>query len=162
MSDRCFYVCCGEGRYRTWGDWVRYGFVSGGQGRWYSRTLELLFPGAMVFAYIPKNGYVGVGTVTEPARPVVEFTVSVDGRSVPILGAPELEAPDMGLNAGDPERCEYLARVSWERVCAREDAAIWPGAFANQNTVCRLRHEETLEHLAQAFGLPAGCARDAV
>ena len=159
MTDRPFYVCCGEGRYRTWGDWVRYGFVSGGQGRWYSRTLELLQPGAIVFAYIPKSGYVGAGTVTEPARAVVDFTVSVDGRSVPLLDAPGLEAPDMDRNADDRERCEYVVAVSWERTFAREDAAIWPGAFANQNTACRLRHEETLELLAQVFALPPGCGR---
>ena len=126
MTDRAFYVCCGEGRYRSWDDWVRYGFVSGGQGRWYSRTLGLLRPGATVFAYIPKTGYVGAGTVTEPAVPVTDFAVRVDGRTLPLLDAPGLEAPHMHRNAGDPERSEYAVRVRWERTLAREDAAIWP------------------------------------
>ena len=157
-----FYACCGEGRYRTWGDWVRYGFVSGGQGRWYSRTLELLHPGATVFAYIPKTGYVGAGMVTGRARPVADFTVRENGRLVRILDADGLEAPHMDRNADDRERCEYVVPVSWDEALAREDAAIWPGAFANQNTVCRLRDPETLERLAQVFGVRLGCERDAV
>lgn len=53
--------------------------VSGEQGRWYSRTLEQLFPGARVFAYLPERGYVGVGTVEEKVRPVREFTTQIDG-----------------------------------------------------------------------------------
>ena len=162
MTGTAFYVCCGEGRYRSWDDWVRYNFVSGGQGRWYSRTLALLFPGATVFAYIPKTGYVGVGVVTEPSRPVAEFTVRATGRSVPLLEAPDLEAPEMGRNADDPARSEYVVRGRWQVSLGREDAAIWPGAFANQNTVCRLRHEGTVEQLAHVFEVPLGCARDAV
>ena len=56
-----FYVSLGEGGHRDWDDCVKYGFVSGGQGRWYSQTLQMLFPGARIFAYIPQIGYVGVG-----------------------------------------------------------------------------------------------------
>jgi hypothetical protein len=40
-----------------------------------------------VFAYVPGNGYVGVGQVTEPARPVTEFQVDVGGERKPILEA---------------------------------------------------------------------------
>ena len=70
-----FYVALGEGPHRSWDDCVRYGFVSGGQGRWYSRTLNMLFRGARVFVHVPNAGYVGVGTVEETARMVREFTV---------------------------------------------------------------------------------------
>lgn len=55
----------GEGEHRTWGDCRKYGFISGGQGKWYSQTLKLLFPGSRVYVNIPKTGYVGVGTVKE-------------------------------------------------------------------------------------------------
>jgi hypothetical protein len=152
-NGRDFYVACGEGPYRTWKDWAEFGFVSGGQGRWYSRTLGLLFPGARVFPYIPKTGYVGVGTVTGTAQPIRGFTVQVDGVELPILEAPGIRAERMDSNADDPERCDYAVPVRWQQLLAREDAATWPGIFGNQNTVCRLRDEETLDRLAQVFDL---------
>src|SRR5262245_51620370 len=34
-------------------------------GKWYSQTLDLLFPGARVFVNFPGKGYVGVGTAVE-------------------------------------------------------------------------------------------------
>lgn len=57
----------------TWEDAVKYGFVSAGGGKWYSRTLKQLFPGARVFAMRPSFGYVGVGTVTEEIQPIKKF-----------------------------------------------------------------------------------------
>lgn len=52
-----FYVALGENAFRNWDDCRKYGFVSGGQGRWYSKTLEQLFVGARVFVCIPNSGY---------------------------------------------------------------------------------------------------------
>jgi hypothetical protein len=90
-----FYVSCGEGPHRTWEDWVTYGFVSGGQKRWYSQTLEALFLGARVFAYIPQTGYVGAGEVKETAQLIKDFTVNVDGRG-PDLGGAGQGGADVG------------------------------------------------------------------
>ncbi len=58
-NGRDFYVSLGDGRHRTWEDCEKYGFISGGGGKWYSQTLDLLFPGARVFVNIPGTGYVG-------------------------------------------------------------------------------------------------------
>src|ERR1043165_105034 len=79
-NGRDFYVSLGDGERRSWEDCRRYGFVSAGGDRWYSRTLGALFPGARVFVCIPQTGYVGVGTVRAAAVPVKEFCVDVDGR----------------------------------------------------------------------------------
>jgi hypothetical protein len=151
-NEQDFYVSFGVGEHRTWEDAQRYGFVSGGQGRWYSRTLEQLFPGARVFVHIPEEGYVGVGIVEEEAVPVKEFTVSVDGATRPILEAP-LKAPSMGENADDPEKSEYLVRVNWIDTRSREDAIWEKGMFANQNTACKLRNQFTLDRLTDRFDL---------
>ena len=151
-NEQDFYVSFGVGEHRTWEDAQRYGFVSGGQGRWYSRTLEQLFPGARVFVHIPEEGYVGVGIVEEEAVPVKEFTVSVDGATRPILEAP-LKAPSMGENADDPEKSEYLVRVNWINTRSREDAIWEKGMFANQNTACKLRNQFTLDRLTDRFDL---------
>src|SRR4051794_23694377 len=92
-----FYYSAGEGERRRWADMVRYGFLSAGGGRWYSRTLRALAPGDRVWAHIPRAGYVGVGLVTARVVPVRESG----------LLEMELEAPAMHRDAGDPERCEY-------------------------------------------------------
>ncbi|MEO7658468.1 MAG: hypothetical protein ABIV48_02540 [Pyrinomonadaceae bacterium] len=42
-NGRDFYVSLGEGEYRNWDDCREFGFISGGQGKWYSQTLKLLF-----------------------------------------------------------------------------------------------------------------------
>src|SRR3954467_14646197 len=71
-NGRDFYYSAGEGDRRRWSDMVRYGFISAGGGRWYSRTLRVLSPGDRVWALIPKVGYVGVGSVLETVVPVAE------------------------------------------------------------------------------------------
>lgn len=148
-----FYVSLGEGEHRNWDDCVKYGFVSGGQGRWYSQTLQTLFPGARVFTYIPQVGYVGVGTVVETATPVNDFEVEIDGRRVPILEVNDLKAPRMDDHADDPDLSEYLVRIAWLRTRPRDAAFQERGLFANQNTVCKLRDESTIHRLTEAFDL---------
>jgi len=152
-NGRDFYVSFGVGAHRTWEDALRYEFISAGQGRWYSRTLETLEPGHRIFVNIPQTGYVGVGIVKERAVPVGEFQVEVDGVSVPILAANH-NAPNMDENANDMEKSEYLVRVEWIATLPVRDAYWEKGMFANQNSVCRLTHTFTRESLLQHFGLP--------
>ncbi len=147
-----YYVSLGEGEHRNWDDCVRYGFVSGGQGEWFSRTLSMLKPGSRIFTYIPDVGYVGVGTVAESVLPVMDFLVELDSQQVPILQAP-LVAPNMGENADDPKRSEYLVRIKWLVTLPRDQALKEKGLFANQNTACRLRNKFTLNRLTERFGL---------
>lgn len=151
-NGRDFYVSLGEGEHRNWDDCRKYGFVSGGGGKWYSQTLKLLFPGSRVFVNIPKTGYVGVGTVKEPAVPVNDYKVAIDGREIPILDTP-LEAPKMGENADNPDLCEYIVRVEWIKVVPRTEAYWEKGLFALQHTACRLTSSFTIERLSQHFGL---------
>jgi hypothetical protein len=149
---RDFYVSLGEGTGRNWDDCRRYGFVSGGGGRWYSQTLDLLFLGARVFVNIPKTGYVGVGTVKGTAVPVKDFIATVEGKNTPILQAPLL-ATGMGAKRDDPELSEYLVAVEWIVAVPREEAYWEKGFFASQHTACRLRNRFTLERLSKHFGL---------
>jgi hypothetical protein len=148
-----YYVSVGEGPHRTWEDSAKYGFVSAGGGQWYTRSLQQLKPGTRIFAYVPKTGYVGVGTVVNAAVPVTQFRVNLDGREVPILEAP-LAAPRMDEYASDPERMEYVVRVDWIRTLPTSQAIAERGMFANQNSACRLTDHNTLEILKQRFELP--------
>jgi hypothetical protein len=149
---RDYYVSFGEGLHRDWEDGVRYGFVSAGQGTWYSQTLRKLERGTRIFTYLPGKGYVGVGVVREPAVPVRDFFVEVDGERVPILDA-EVRAARMDENADDPEKREYIVGVDWLHTLPREQAYRFEGMFANQNSACRLTHQPTLDALTQRFGL---------
>jgi hypothetical protein len=147
-----FYISFGEGRHRVWDDAREYGFISAGQGNWYTQTLNNLFPGVRVFVCIPKVGYVGVGTVTGSSQPVANFTVNQKGQRVPILSIP-LRAKRMGDDANNLEMSEYIVRVKWTKTLPR-DQAIWEkGMFANQNSVARLRDQFTLDRLMDRFGL---------
>lgn len=67
-----WYFAFGAGEHRKWQDAVEHGFVSAGGGDWYSRYLKNLPIGARIFAYIPKQGYVGVGITTDTAVSYLE------------------------------------------------------------------------------------------
>ena len=151
-NQRDFYVSFGADLYRDWEDARKYGFVSAGHGEWYSRTLKQLFIGARVFAYIPHEGYVGVGKVVDTVKPVKDFIVEVNGVEKPILEC-ELNTPDMRNDIDDPELSEYLIKVEWIKTISRDEAYKEPGLFANQNTVCKLRNRFTLEKLFIFFEL---------
>ena len=136
----------------TWDDCRKYGYISGGGGKFYSQTLDHLFLGARVFVNIPGTGFVGVGEVAGTSTPVTEFRVSVDGVETPILEAP-LEASNVGKKKDDPELREYMVRVKWIREVPREQAHWEKSLFANQHTACKLRNQFTIERLAQHFDL---------
>jgi len=151
-NGRDFYISLGEGEHRNWNDCRKYGFVSGGQGKWYSQTLNLLFPGSRVFINIPKTGYVGVGTVKDVAVPVKDFKVMINGKEVSILDAP-IEALQMDENAENLDLCEYLVRIDWVKAVSKSEAYWEKGLFAIQHTACRLTSSFTIEKLSQHFNL---------
>jgi hypothetical protein len=150
-----FYASFGEGPSRSWLDAVEYGFISGGGGPWYSRTLRLLNPGDRVWAKIPgpAGGFVGVGRVTGGVHPAKEFCVPTAGGEKPVLdvatrGHYHREFVD------DPERCEYFVPVRWLQTVPREDAIQEVGFFGNQNTVCRptaQKWRSTVDRVKQVF-----------
>lgn len=151
-NGRDFYISLGDGEHRSWNDCQKYGFISGGGGKWYSQTLKLLFPGSRVFVNIPKTGYVGVGLVKENAVPVKDFKVLLEDQEVPILSAP-LVAPNMGENVDDLDLCEYLVRVEWLKTVPKNTAYWEKGLFAIQHTACRMTNSFTIARLSQHFGL---------
>jgi hypothetical protein len=113
-NGRDFVVNIGQGPHRTWEDCSKYGFVSGGGGRWYSGSLRQLFPGARVFANIPGEGFVGVGIVKAEALPIKDFIVKDKNSEPKRLLDMALAAPSMNENADDPDLCEYVVAVEWQ------------------------------------------------
>lgn len=151
-NGRDFYVSLGEDHRRNWEDCQRYGFVTGGGGKWYSQSLYRLFTGARVFVCIPKLGYVGVGTVTGPAVPFRDFRVCIDGEQKSLREV-SLKAPQMDKDIDNDEMCEHVVPIEWIKTLPREQAFRETGLFANQNTACKLRNKFTLDRLVKHFNL---------
>lgn len=148
-----FYCSFGDPTSRSWEDAREFGFISGGGGAWYSKTLQLLSPGDRVWVNIPPNGYVGVGRVTGKSTPANEFTVKVNGEVRPVLEVAK-RAHYHTEFADDPERCDYFVAVEWLESVPLSLAVQETGMFGNQNTICRPRTQKwrwTIERLKESF-----------
>jgi hypothetical protein len=148
-----FYCSFGDGKERSWAEARKYGFICGGGGAWYSRTLQLLEPGDRVWAKVTGSGFVGVGRVTGAATPAAEFQLSTEEGDKPAF--------DVLTKAGyhrefldDEERCEYFIPVEWLDTESLEQAVQEVGMFGNQNTVCKPTSQKwrtTIERLKGKF-----------
>ena len=141
-----WYMNVDEGPHRFWEDLRTYGFMGACGGRIYSDPLKHLKVGDPLYAYQKGKGYVGYGEVTAEVVPANEFQVA----GAPLVKQP-LQAPEFPHHPDDPDRAEYVVGVKWLKTFAVEQAKTFPGAFANQNVVCKLRDTKTLEFLEQAF-----------
>lgn len=143
-----FYVSFGADQTRSWDEAVKYGFISGGGGTWYSNSLRMLSEGDRVWVKIPGKGFVGVGRVTGPRVPAQEFELE---------GRPALEVLEADYHRGyadDPERSEYFVPVEWLDTVPEAKAVQEVGMFGNQNTVCKPRTpawRTTVEQLKGRF-----------
>lgn len=126
-----YYVSFGEGGSRDWDEAVRYGFISGGGGSWYSNSLRMLSEGDRIWVKIPGSGFVGVGHVTGSRIAAKDFLI--EGK--PALAV--LQADYHRALADDPERSEYFVPVDWENTLPRGQGIQELGMFGNQNTVCK-------------------------
>ena len=137
-----WYVSFGEGDdgCRSWEDARAEGFVCAGGGDWYSRTLKAVPTGARVWAYIPKTGYVGVGTTSGPADPFPDSGLDKDALD--------------GTYTHENGEEEWVVPVRWHTTVPEDQAVFQAGMFASGNSATRLRSRFTLERLYDAFGVP--------
>lgn len=144
-----WFVNVGEGGTRTWDDCVKYGFLSAGQGAVFSKALKRLDVGSTVYAYMGGLGYVGLGKVTQKAVPIKDFTVGQE--KTPLLNM-DLKAEHPDANSDNLELSEWIVGIKWLNTFPKDQAQRFVGAFANQNVVCKLKQEQTLEFLRKKFG----------
>ncbi|VDC33789.1 endonuclease NucS domain-containing protein [Pseudogemmobacter humi] len=145
-----FYVSFGASHSRIWDEAVRYGFISGGGGAWYSNSLRMLAPGDRIWVKIPGEGFVGVGRVTGPRVAAADF--EIDGQ--PALDV--LEGDYHRALSTDPEKAEYFVPVEWMHTLPPTKAVQEVGMFGNQNTVCKPvtpKWRSTVDRLKQLFGV---------
>ena len=137
---------------RQWADAVKYGFVSAGGGEWYSNTLKNLPVGARVFAYIPKAGYVGVGTVLAEAQRFDVATVQIDGNERRLADLPMVGNYRHHGDEAD-ENAEWAVPVEWTHAVPREQCFRKKGVFSSTHSACKLRQSFTIEQVTAAFGI---------
>lgn len=151
-----FYCSFGGGR--NWEEARKYGFISGGGGRFYSQTLALLNVGDRVWVNIPGTGYVGVGRVEETVVPVEEFLVpNAEGQQVPITQIPDLDIAQSLPSTVDAEKAEYVVRMRWDVTVPTSKAVKERGFFGVQHTVARPKDERwqyTVDRLKSCFSVP--------
>ena len=147
-----FYVSFGASKDRSWEEARKHGFISGGGGEWYSKTLKLLAKGDRIWVKIPGTGFVGVGKVTGRALPAIDFMVATQDGEKPALEVLKAYYCRDAINNRDD--CEYFVPVRWFDTVATGKAFNEVGLFGNQNTVCqpttpKWRH--TVDRLKQHF-----------
>ena len=143
---KSYYVMFGHPERRQWEDAHRYGFVSAGGGRRWSKPLDLLEVGDEVLVHVPEAGFVGHGRVTAPACPAAETFVHVDDRTLPLLEAP-LSSAGLGLDRDDPDLCEYVVRVEWIKAVPVRQAYWRTGLFFRRTTVWPLEDPVSLKEV---------------
>lgn len=147
-----FYVSFGHGDARDWEEARKYGFISGGGGNWYNKTLFMLNEGDRIWANIPKTGYVGVGIVTGPAVRFSDFEVEVDGQKKKFIDIASANYHKQYID--DAENSEYMVPVKWLVSVPAKDAVSEVGFFGNQNTVARpttTKWPHTIERLKKRW-----------
>ncbi|MGZ8188684.1 MAG: hypothetical protein ACXWTN_07985 [Methylosarcina sp.] len=148
-----FYCSYGPPEVRSWDDAREFGFICGGGGAWYSRTLHLLNSGDRVWVKVPGNGFVGVGLVTGGAQPASIFKVKTAEGEVPVLEVAKRGSYHAEY-LNDPELCEYFVPIKWIQTVPLEKAVQEIGLFGNQNTVCKPttpKWRSTVERLKEKF-----------
>ena len=131
---------------RDWSLCATHGFVSAGHGSRYANDMKRIRPGAIVYAYSSGAGYVGVGTALEAAVPMADFRV--DG-----MPLQEKVSPDSLLfhHLDDPEMCEWVVRVKWDKTFGRDQAIYRTGLFVYVATSCRMKDAITVQYLRSRF-----------
>jgi hypothetical protein len=70
----------------------------------------------------------------------------------PLFDQP-LDQPGLKKNASDPLLAEHVVGIDWQKTIEPHEAKWFKGAFANQNIVCKLRDQATVDFLMNEFGL---------
>lgn len=149
-----YYANFGVHATRSWEDARKYGFISAGGTSWFTRTLNLLEPGARIWVNRPGVGYVGVGIVESAPIPSREFVVQTKDGPKPYLEVSKVRAGLEELLA-KPGMDEQFVKVRW--LHTRPDSeAIRGGLFGNQNSAAKPTTETwvtTIERLKPLFGI---------
>ncbi|MDD5170328.1 MAG: GIY-YIG nuclease family protein [Syntrophales bacterium] len=146
-----YYYDIGEGQHRNWDDYVKYGFISAGQGPRFRDAMLSFEVGDVIAAYLPKFGYLGIGKITKEAKPIQQ--VSINGQA--LLGLP-LVCDNMADNCDSDEKSEYVALVDWIMTLDRKSAKFKrkAGLYTPQKVKASLDNQPvTVKYLEKEFNV---------
>jgi hypothetical protein len=146
-----YYYNIGEGPHRNWDDFLKFGFISTGQGvRWRDAMLGFN-PGDVIAAYLKKYGFVGIGRIKTRAKMIRD--VRIDTKD---LLSFSLHCQNMGDNYNSPELSEYVCKVQWLKAVPRNQAK-WrstPKLYTTTHVRASLdRQPNTVSFLEEEFGI---------
>ena len=131
---------------------MKFGFVSAGGGRFYTKTMRSLPEGGRIWVNLPGTGFVAVGKTLAPAERFDHAKVRKDGEWAR-LADQQLVGNYRHADDEDDDHAEWVVPVEWLDA-RREAEAFWTkGMFASQHSACKLRQEFTLGRLAEHFGI---------
>jgi len=116
-KNRIYYYNIGEGLYRNWDDYVKFGFISAGRGIKWRDAMLGFNPGDVFAAYLKRHGFVGIGIIKAPAQMIRD--VKIRGKALLSLS---LKCKQMGHSNSSKERSEYVCLVKWIKAVPREQA----------------------------------------
>ena len=134
---------------RSWEDAVKYGFLSaniGGSGK----LLKNIKEGDIVYCHIANYGFVGIGICTASSVAMTRFTVSIDGKDVPIS---EVEwVNPLHKSKLDPDG-EIFIRVDWKSYVEDLNDGYWEKGMTSIPLVAyKLNDQTTYQKVRQRFG----------
>jgi uncharacterized protein len=142
-----YYFNVGQGDHRQWVDFRKYGFISAGQGPKWARAIRGFNEGDVFAAYLKEYGYVGIGMITQRARPIRDVKIN----NKPLVSLP-LECPNMADNIDSNEKCEYVALVDWIKSVSANDAKWKSGIYTTTHVRASLDGQpKTRAFLEEAF-----------
>ncbi len=146
-----YYYNISEGRHRNWDDFVKYGFISAGHGVRFRDAMLSFEVGDVIAAYLPKHGYLGIGKITQEAKPIRDVSINTQ----PILSLP-LVCETMSDMSDSDEKSEYVALVDWIITLDRTEAKFKrnAGLYTPQKAKASLENQpETVKYLEKEFGI---------
>jgi len=129
-KSRFFNVGEKAGSGYRWEDYRKYGFICAGGGKLYRNWMEQIQVGDIIYAYVSRRGYVGIGTVMQKAVPFRKAKLS-DGRR--LSDADLVGKYDDGK---DDDTCDWVAFVKWEYSVNKDRAVRQP--FITRATTSRI------------------------
>lgn len=146
-----YYYNVGQGIHRQWDDYIKFNFISAGQGARWRDAICGFNVGDVALAYLKRHGFVGVARIKSRAQMI--RSVHVDGR--PLLSLP-LKCPNMADNCENDELSEYVCLVEWLAAVPSSQAK-WrasPRLYTTTHVRASLEAQrDTLAFVEQAFGI---------
>ena len=123
----------GENSGYRWEDCREYGFICAGGRKRYRDLMERFEVDDVIYAYVSKSGYVGIGKIIKKAVPFRDAKLA-DGRqlvNLPLVGS-------YNENRND-DKCDWIALVDWEFAVDKNEAI-------RQETITQMTTARIYEH----------------